>query len=124
MNKPIQAVFPGMREGHDVYKNARRSVQRFYKQWKTHILTAILTWVERWIKTAKSLRRLSRLSIFKTIKAEIAKDWDDSWLETVFKFKIEVVNFSKIIHHSFTTQQIPHLLALLIYLAWGVHTKS
>ncbi len=40
--------------------------------------------------------KITEKGTFKEIKSEIRKDWNDSWLETMFKFGIEAVNSEEI----------------------------
>ena len=40
--------------------------------------------------------KITEKGTFKEIKAEIRKEWDDSWLEMMFRFGIEAVNFEEI----------------------------
>lgn len=98
VDEPIRAVFPGMKIDHPVYKDAKRRVQSSYKTWKGQVLVAALGWVQRWISSARGARLayLSNLSTFADIKGEIHANFDDSWLETVFKFGIDAVDFEDI----------------------------
>ena len=95
VDEPLRMVFPGMKSGHDTYKDARKRVQRSYKTWKGERLKWALAWVQRWMKSAQSLRRrefLEGLSTFAELKSEIRKDYDFKWLEGVFRFGLEAVD--------------------------------
>ena len=98
-DEPVCAIFPGMRSDHAVYKEAKYRVQRSYKTWKGEVLKAALQWVQRWIKSARGEARqtlLSEMATFADLKAEIRKEYDHSWLESVFRFGIEAVDFGRI----------------------------
>ena len=99
VDEPLRTVFPDMKSGHDIYKNARRRVQRSFKTWKGEMLKWSLAWVQRWMQSSPSLERremLEGLTTFAEIKAEIRKEYDPKWLESVFRFGIEAVDFNDI----------------------------
>ncbi len=97
-DEPVRTVFIGMKADHDTYKEAKRRVQSSYKTWKGQVLQASFQWIQRWIHSARGERftYLSGLSTFSAIKAEIRSDWDNTWLETVFRFGIEAVDYEQI----------------------------
>ena len=98
-DEPVRAIFPGMRSDHQVYREAKYRVQRSYKTWKGEVLKWALQWIQRWIKSATGLKRQalrSELSTFAGIKAEVRKEYDSKWLESVFRFGIEAVDFEAI----------------------------
>ena len=97
-DEPVRTVFPGMKSDHRVYKDGKFRVQRSYKTWKAEVLKSALQWVQRWIKSARSGRQvfLSGLSAFADIKAELRKEYEHKWLESVFRFGIDAVDFETI----------------------------
>lgn len=99
VDEPLRVVFPGMKTGHPTYKEARRRVQRSYKTWKSEMLKWALIWVQRWMRSPPSLERremLDSLTTFAEIKAEIREEYDPKWLESVFRFGLEAVDFETI----------------------------
>ena len=98
-DEPIRAVFPGMKSNNRVYKDAKYRVQRSYKTWKSEVLRWALQWVQRWIKSAPGRSRqdfVRGLSIFAELKGEIRREYEPKWLESVFRFGIEAVDFDTI----------------------------
>ena len=98
VDEPIQTMFSGMRRDSAMYKEARGKVQKGYKTWKAQILAAAGQFVQRWMSTMRRSRveEIAKLGSFSELRAEIRQDFDNSWLETVFKFGVEAVNFEDI----------------------------
>ena len=94
----VRAVFPGMKSTNQVYVDACSRVRRLYKQWKSTVLDAALLWIQRWMEVAREPRRSELLDLtnFREIRNEVRAEWDDSWLEQVFKFGLEAVDFEHI----------------------------
>ena len=94
----MQAVFPGMKPGHLIYKEAKARVQRMYKQWKTDVLAAADKWQARFVATLRPTvsEQVTSIVTFKEFKATISQDYTKSWLDSVFKFGIEAVDFDEI----------------------------
>lgn len=98
VDEPIRTVFPGMKVDNPIYKDARKRVQSSYKTWKGHVLTQANQWIQRWISSARGerLAYLSSLTVFAEFRKELSKEFENAWLETVFKFGIEAVEFERI----------------------------
>ena len=98
VEEPVQKVFPGMRPSHHIYKDAKSRVQRMYKQWKTDILAAAHKWQVRYIATLRPTisDHVANIATFKEFKAEVSQDYTKAWLDSVFKFGIEAVDFDEI----------------------------
>ena len=87
-----------MKSSHHIYKDAKSRVQRMYKQWKTDILAAAHKWQARYIATLRPSisEHVANIATFKEFKAEVSQDYTKAWLDSVFKFGIEAVDFNEI----------------------------
>ncbi|KAL8810846.1 MAG: hypothetical protein Q9223_007664 [Gallowayella weberi] len=97
VHEPIATVFPGMSKSHPTYKQALKRTRSNYKTWKGRILKTALEWINKFVKNNSFAgNNLEHCDDFKTVKSALIDDFQDHWLQQLFQFAREAVDWSEI----------------------------
>ena len=88
---PIHTTFLNMWSTHSTYKITEKKVQNMFKTWKNRTLKTARLFINWYIEVEDST--LTTVQEFQFLKHELHQKFQHHWLDSVFKWAVEAVNF-------------------------------
>jgi hypothetical protein len=93
--EPVIRVFPEMSRTNMIFVKAVKKTRRDFKNWKSSVLRNVSSWVELYIEGHVN-EDIRAMLDFKELRQAINEDFEFHWLEKIFHFAFEAVEFPTI----------------------------